>query len=344
MGLLRLFLALGVIAAHTSGGPSFFVGGRESVLLFYIISGFYMSLILNEKYVGAGSIPAFYKSRALRLWVPYIVVMIFVVIGFLTSGVWRFFAESYQTFPVGYAVFAGLTNIFILGQDILWLVSSRAGELILRPMGAEGFNGAALALNGPVFSVSLEMYFYMLAPFVVRRKRTAYLFALTGLAYHVLLRAAHLSSLGLTYHIFPATVAYFGMGAALYHLSKRNLWQKLDVAFIAAALGLIMLMSQTFFPRPLLIGFMAALPFVFALMRRVAFDRWLGELSYGVYIIHLPLVMIVGKWTPDFWGIGQFWGIAFSSILLSIALHHGIEVPLTRYRERHFASRVVTSV
>ncbi|MFA6279870.1 MAG: acyltransferase [Bdellovibrionales bacterium] len=342
MGFLRLFLALGVIAAHTSGSPSFFVGGRESVLLFYIISGFYMSLILNEKYTGVGSNIAFYKSRYLRLWVPYAVAMVFVAIGFLASGVWRFYAETYQAFPAGYAVFAGLSNIFILGQDILWLVSTRAGELVLRPMGAEGFNGASLAMNGPVFSVSLELYFYMLAPFIVRRKRTAYLFALTGLAYHVMLRAGHLSSLGLTYHVFPATVAYFGMGASLYHLSKKELWQKSDLAFIAVAVGLIMLMSSTFLPRPLLIGFMVALPFLFALMRRIAFDRWLGELSYGVYIIHLPLLMIVNKWTHDFWGVGQFWGIALTSILLSMALHHGIEVPLTRYRERHFASRMIS--
>ena len=48
MGLLRLLLALAVVGAHS--GFAFILEGREAVTLFFIISGFYMALILNESY------------------------------------------------------------------------------------------------------------------------------------------------------------------------------------------------------------------------------------------------------------------------------------------------------
>ncbi len=53
MGVLRLFLALSVLLGHTRGhgflGLSFL--DRELALqTFFIISGFYMALVLNEKY------------------------------------------------------------------------------------------------------------------------------------------------------------------------------------------------------------------------------------------------------------------------------------------------------
>ena len=48
MGLLRLILAISVVIWHSS--PIFgisLVGGQAAVQAFYIISGFYMALILN---------------------------------------------------------------------------------------------------------------------------------------------------------------------------------------------------------------------------------------------------------------------------------------------------------
>jgi peptidoglycan/LPS O-acetylase OafA/YrhL len=49
MGTMRLLFALVVVIAHTGGGPP--VGnGVLAVQSFYLISGFYMSLILDQKY------------------------------------------------------------------------------------------------------------------------------------------------------------------------------------------------------------------------------------------------------------------------------------------------------
>jgi peptidoglycan/LPS O-acetylase OafA/YrhL len=73
---------------------------------------------------------------------------------------------------------------------------------------------------------------------------------------------------------------------------------------------------------------------LFALTRRIRFDRLVGELSYGVYIIHVPLLMIVNKLFPEFRNLPLFLTMCLLTITLSLILHHAIERPLARYRER----------
>lgn len=51
MGLIRLFLALSVVVHHLgSERPFWWVHAGVAVILFYMVSGFYMALVLNEKY------------------------------------------------------------------------------------------------------------------------------------------------------------------------------------------------------------------------------------------------------------------------------------------------------
>ena len=92
MGFLRFFLAISVVIAH--GGSIFginLLGGQTSVQLFYIFSGFYMSLILNQKYIAKNSsFKLFITNRLLRLFPIYWFVLIFDVIQINTSIYTRF--------------------------------------------------------------------------------------------------------------------------------------------------------------------------------------------------------------------------------------------------------------
>ena len=67
MGVLRFLLATAVATNHSGCvyGYCLFPGG-VAVKIFFIISGFLMGLILNEKY-GAGRNWLFYSNRALRI-------------------------------------------------------------------------------------------------------------------------------------------------------------------------------------------------------------------------------------------------------------------------------------
>lgn len=66
MGILRLLLAISVIIAHTESVFGVrLVGGVIAVQAFYIISGFYMAMILTEKYIGKNSYKLFITNRLL---------------------------------------------------------------------------------------------------------------------------------------------------------------------------------------------------------------------------------------------------------------------------------------
>lgn len=54
MGVLRFWLAICVVFSHSSfraDTVSFFIPGDVAVEVFFLISGFYMSLVLTTKYV-----------------------------------------------------------------------------------------------------------------------------------------------------------------------------------------------------------------------------------------------------------------------------------------------------
>ncbi len=81
MGLLRLLLAISVVLAHLQFifGYSL-IGTRPAVQSFFIISGFYMSLILTEKYVGKkGSYFLFISNRFLRIFPIYWLTLILTI-------------------------------------------------------------------------------------------------------------------------------------------------------------------------------------------------------------------------------------------------------------------------
>src|SRR5574340_1067478 len=85
MGILRFILALTVIIAHSEPLYGFvFIEKVMAVQSFYIISGFYMAFILNEKYVGPGSYRIFITNRILRLYPAYWCILGLTVIGFFT--------------------------------------------------------------------------------------------------------------------------------------------------------------------------------------------------------------------------------------------------------------------
>jgi len=74
VGSIRLLLALAVVFSHATACGISMVPGHVAVQAFFIVSGFYMSLILNEKYKNC-SVLVFYSNRFLRLFPTYVVVM-----------------------------------------------------------------------------------------------------------------------------------------------------------------------------------------------------------------------------------------------------------------------------
>ncbi|EPR37113.1 hypothetical protein dsx2_1056 [Desulfovibrio sp. X2] len=68
MGVLRLFLALSVVAGHAQSTVFGYRGipATYAVNCFFIISGFYMSMILNGKYRDVSPV-LFYKALYVKV-------------------------------------------------------------------------------------------------------------------------------------------------------------------------------------------------------------------------------------------------------------------------------------
>ena len=161
MGSLRLLLALCVAFGHF-GIPLGFPTSDIAVQSFFVISGFYMALVLNEKY-GPGSYWLFISNRLLRLWPTYLVILI---PSFLIASNWR----AVLSLDPASIIYYFVSQIFVLGQETYFYLFTEHGTLglTLHP----GTMPNLLYKLAPVpqaWTLALEFYFYLMAPFIVRR-------------------------------------------------------------------------------------------------------------------------------------------------------------------------------
>src|SRR4051812_46606684 len=168
MGVIRIVLALSVVIWHVPGPHVRLLNAAVAVLLFFVVSGFYMALVINEKYApsGAGWIKRFYLARFLRLYPAYLAMCVVMV-------AWYWWTESPNAFtsrlpvPFGEQLLLAAINLGLIGQDLYELMNHVAGASVRSLFGASFFNPAFM-LVGQAWSLSSEIFFYALAPFVVR--------------------------------------------------------------------------------------------------------------------------------------------------------------------------------
>lgn len=303
MGILRTFLALCVVGAHTE--PIFRLsanGGTLAVQCFYVISGFYMALVLTEKYSSALT---FYKARLLRLLPMYwTALLITVALGFAFHQ-WDV-REAYARLPVGVALLTTFSNLLLLGQDWLYFI----------PGGYE-----STTIIGQAWTLGVELSFYAIAPFLIRL-RTLPLVGVALLSFGARDVAADYGLAGppLDYRFFPFELAYFVLGMLAYRFYA--------VAKPAPVLGLIagaclLAMSSIFtqsFHYKYLALVVVAVSFLFSMTKNSRIDAAIGELSYPIYITHMIFVAFfsdVAKALPFGYGISiVVMSIAFSVFLI----------------------------
>jgi peptidoglycan/LPS O-acetylase OafA/YrhL len=151
---------------------------------FFIISGFYMALILDQKYGrSAAGIRAFAINRFLRLYPLYIVVLA-LTIGWYVVRLATLGARtpsqaifSMNEVLAGWRVWAiWLSNVSLLGLDFIcaWDWVPEKGFAFLQGSANPPIEGT-VTMGATVWviqawSISMEILFYLCAPFLSRRK------------------------------------------------------------------------------------------------------------------------------------------------------------------------------
>lgn len=275
MGFLRLILALSVVAGHGEFfRPFFFINASAAVVCFFVISGFYMALVLNEKYTRWQD---FARARVLRLYPTY---YFFLLIALL---LWAH--DGREGDPL-----ALLIAVSLVGQDY-YMIATLPGDDALRQVPI-----------AQAWSISVELQFYALAAFAFKSRRGIVSVFVGG----ALLRAAMYFA-GYLYSPLGTwlslnSLVFFGAGGVAYLLYKRvEARPKAErAAFAAFAIACLVVYAHHFDGLrwmdgsateirfyPIYVGIAFLTPFLFSLTKNSAIDRAIGEFSYPVYLSHL---------------------------------------------------------
>ena len=356
MGALRLLLAISVFTAHL--GPLLgvrLVDGPVAVQAFFIISGFYVSLVLHEKYGKSWSeTRLFYSNRLLRLYPSYWVMLgisigaaALAAIGFPPLQ-WLGSQISFQRFTdvlqgaVGFYVV--VSNLLLFGIDWAFFLTPDNGALVF----TEDFRSVKLSLNylNPVpqaWSLGIEIAIYLVAPFLFRL-RLRYLFAIfmTTMAARWIASSNGLDHDPWTYRFMPFEAGLFVVGAIAYRvfarLRKKNLGM-IPMSLLAVVLLLLLGFEALpkgyhlfpfFYDGQAIFLFMLSisLPFIFMATKNNKIDRFVGDLSYPFYLAHIFVMWAIppayAKWNALPFLVTL--GMSFALLLL-------VDRPVDRYRQ-----------
>jgi peptidoglycan/LPS O-acetylase OafA/YrhL len=337
---LRALAALGVVVGHAWGlhyafGPAaldtlpkrLVYGGGFGVFVFFALSGYLLFLPLARAAFGDGArvdLRTYARNRALRILpLYYVVVAVLLVTEGQTGG------------PVDWLRYATFTQNF--------------------------FSDLALRLDGPIWSLVVEVQFYALLPLIAwllaraaRRdlRIAAALLVVLGAA-GAALRAALLHGTPDRRVVYSLAVTSFffvpGMLLALARLAwERRPEMRLpgplehsDVWALAALAAWVVVLDRwaTDLTTALACGLTVAavaLPlrrglFVAALDGRVL--ALVGVASYSLYLWHLPLETSVARHISTSWA-AMFALAVPASIAVAFASYHAVEAPFLRLRRR----------
>jgi peptidoglycan/LPS O-acetylase OafA/YrhL len=287
MGTLRLALAISVALWHLNATDYLLISGYLAVIAFFMISGFYMSLTINAHYPKRPDRNRFYANRALRLVPPYLAAL-----AFATAVDWHYGRPNVflATFAGGAAERLSLivSNLTFIGQD--WLTCAWYGGWLKLAPGSR--------VIGPAWSIATEIAFYALAPFIVTRGRWIALLALAaGLAARACLLGVPYDPW--RYYLTPAVLCFFLLGH-LMQIARPPHWVTVGAAVgLAACLAAFDLVREADIDGwrywMVYLLFAAILPVLFEATRTNRFDQVLGDLSYPVYLVHVPVIVIAGQ-------------------------------------------------
>lgn len=321
---LRGLAVLLVVADHTGLVGEWANAGYAGVIVFFVLSGFLIThLRIHSTVQGRGRLLEFYASRMVRLW-PALLVLSAVV-----SVIWL--AQGRSASSMGIQVL--LADFYL--EDFFH--GRHTGEVLAH-----------------TWSLSVEEQFYLLwpfaLPFVLRLSHRGRTIAL-GAA----IVASGLIHVGLVlvgagnqaYASLPANAYALLAGCALALLPLPALrhwaWPVAGLVALAAALFVFPVLPLGDYLAP--VGVVGAACVLVVALRwgNVVFAsrpaRYLGRISYSLYLWHWPLLFLTGTLgQPVAGGL-----VALGSLLVAAASTHGLEEPLRRAWRRRRAARAAGS-
>lgn len=355
MGIVRLILAISVLLSHTSALWGIeLIGGPLAVKSFYAISGFYMALVLNEKYnFKHRSYYKFISNRIFRIYPIYWTILcLSILISFLSyyyygiekSGRLNVYLQHGDNFNlITWIAYVG-SQLVLFGQDILLFMgfNTETGKLFFTSnFKLSNPSTADFMFIPQAWTISIEMMFYMIAPCVAKINLKK-IIVLTGipLLINISLLLMNLNFDPWTYRFFPAELIYFFAGIIVYKLWRMKVVffnnRKLSPFIFIIVLAFTFLYSFIIWDLKsyaYLIIFILSIPHLFQLTEKIKWDRYIGELSYPVYLSHILIITGVNLFSVQRI-INYPFTILAITLILSVLLHEFIQKPIDRIRQK----------
>ncbi|HTB23657.1 MAG TPA: acyltransferase [bacterium] len=352
MGVLRLWLAFAVLTAHIGAVGNYqLLSGPLAVQAFYVISGFYMALVLDRKY--AKSTWVFLFNRVSRLYPGYLALSLLAFLylysmGRLTGtdfGALFYINDYWPHFSFWGRAITVASNVLMEGKDVtvFLAVDPHTAGYFLSAHPVHGVvPSSAFQFLPQSWSLGLEFNFYLLSPWLVRL-RSRWIVLIMAASTATRLALAHFGYSGdpWTYRFFPSELAVFLLGLMAYRVyrglgEEDSNWRQASYMATAVLIPVVVLSaylpgnenSTALLTLPLLA---LALPWIFERSKDISLDRSIGELSYTVYLSHLlvanlmrPLGVTSGPWASLY--------VMAGSVALCLAIRHMIEKPADHWR------------
>ena len=334
---LRALAVLSVVVYHVS--PQILPGGFLGVDIFFVISGYLISLIVfREQAAGTFSFADFYARRARRLF-PALAVVLLVTILF---GAFALFADEYQRLgkhAVSAIVF--LLNFQLMGEAGYFYVASDSKPLL------------------HLWSLSVEEQFYLVWPallVVLGRARWRIGLSIGVLVVSSFALAIYLASSNLDALYFHPLARFWELllGAVLAYYHHRfginafptridQLW----IRHLLSCAGLVAIVSAFFFinskahtPGPLTLIPLLGVTALIASGSSSVGSRflalkpivWIGLISYPLYLWHWPLLSYIRIMESGAPAQSILWIGGGAAVLLAALTYRFIEQPLRHPR------------
>jgi peptidoglycan/LPS O-acetylase OafA/YrhL len=346
MGLIRFLLACSVLIVHSS---SIFgiqiIPGYLAVEVFYIISGFYMTLVFTEKYAHTVTpVWEFYVNRLLRLYPLYLTVVLMILVLSLIYGYWlgsfgkiQYYTDLYERQPhsLGSLIVILVFNFSLIGQDIITFFGiDAAGNL--------SFNGfqneikiIELLFIPIAWTVAVEIFFYILTPFIVKKRLYFLVFVMAAvlLLRLILFVFFDVKNGFVIYRFAPTELFWFLLGIFSFRFYDRGWLPDKKLGAWALGVWVIILFTYKYYEIDWIIFAFAFFftPAVFYRFSKSPIDRYLGDLTYPLYIGHIFFIMIISaNRFPKNYGIGL--PLFILTLIFSILSVHFILKPIDRFR------------
>ena len=332
---LRALAVLAVVCFHLQI-PGF-TGGYVGVDIFFVISGFLISGLIRDQIHTAGfQFSVFYIRRVNRLLPAVLATVAFTtVVGSVVLQPNAFGSLALS----GAAGVLSAANLLFYFESGYWDASAELKPLL------------------HLWSLGVEEQFYLFWPafivFLTTSHPKVYRWGLVAVFLMSLMLCIRYTTLDSTasFYLLPFRIWQFALGAIALEIWRNESLNEFSRQVLRSfglalcGISIVAFSESTLFP-----GWLALIPstgaaLVLASAHETSGSIWLsnrlarklGELSYSLYLVHWPPIVLYRHYSLTDLTPGVTVGLAVITLVLTLLLHYGIEQKF--YRRGHYSNQ-----